>query len=145
LLVAFYGGLPRALLLDIVITKETIMTTVTSNLSLNSNEDTPEIFSPKQVLAIHRLKALPGSQASEPTTVVGLFEMGDRVMVTCSDKKIRAIVTRTVNNVFGATLSTSDIMARMEKHVGNTAIFFSCSVNGRSYSPNVYFIGIISV
>jgi hypothetical protein len=121
------------------------MTTVTSNLSLNSNEDTPEIFSPKQVLAIHRLKALPGSQASEPTTVVGLFEMGDRVMVTCSDKKIRAIVTRTVNNVFGATLSTSDIMARMEKHVGNTAIFFSCSVNGRSYSPNVYFIGIISI
>jgi hypothetical protein len=145
LLVAFYGGLPRALLLYIVITKETIMTTVTSNLFLNSTEDLSEIFDSKRVLDIQRLQALPGSQASKPSTVVGLFNMGDRIMVTCSDKKIRAIVTRTVNNTFGTTLSTEDIMARMEKHVGNTAIFFSCSVKGRSYSPDVYFIGLISI
>jgi hypothetical protein len=121
------------------------MTTVTSNLFLNSTEALSEIFNPKQVLDIQRLQALPGSQASKAATVLGLYDMGDRIMVTCSDKKIRAIVTRTVNNTFGTTLSTSDIMARMEKHVGNTAIFYSCSVKGRSYSPDVYFIGLISI
>jgi hypothetical protein len=122
------------------------MTTVNNNLFLNtSTEALSEMFNPKQVLDIQRLQVLPGSQASKPSTVVGLYDMGDRIMVTCSDKKIRAIVTRTVNNTFGTTLSTSDIMAKMEKHVGNTAIFYSCSVNGRSYSPDVYFIGLISI
>ena len=117
------------------------MTTVTSNLFLNSTEALSEMFCPKRVLDIQRLQALPGAQASKPTTVLGLFDMGDRIMVSCSDKRIRAIVTRTVNNVFGTTLSTSDIMEKMEKHVGNTAIFYSCSVKGRGYSPDVYFIG----
>ena len=122
------------------------MTTATSNLFLNtSTEALSEIFNPKQVLDIQRLQALPGSQASAAATVLGLYDMGDRVMVTCSDKKMRAIVTRTVNNTFNTTLSTSDIMARMEKHVGNTAIFYSCRINGRNYSPDVYFIGLISI
>jgi hypothetical protein len=122
------------------------MTTATSNLFLNtSTEALSEMFNSDQVANIQHLQSLPGAQASKPATIIHLAEMEDRVMVICSDKKIRSIVTRTVNNTFGTMLSTSDIMARMEKHVGNTAIFYSCSVNGRVYSPDTYFIGLISI
>jgi hypothetical protein len=120
------------------------MTTATSNLFLNT-EALSNVFTTEQVANIERLQALPGAQASSPATVLGLYEMGDRVMVTCSDKKIRAIVTRTVNNTFNTMLSTTEIMERMEKHVGKSAIFYSCSVNGRVYSPDTYFIGLISI
>jgi hypothetical protein len=120
------------------------MTTVTNNLFLNT-EALSTVFTTEQVANIERLQALPGAQASTPANIIHLAEMGDRVMVICSDKKIRSIVTRTVNNTFGTTLSTSDIMARMEKHVGKSAIFYSCSVNGRVYSPDTYFIGLISI
>jgi len=120
------------------------MTTLANNLFGNI-QGISRVFNDKQIADIQRLQSLPGAQASRPAALLAVYNMGDRVMVTCSDRKTRAIVTKTVNNTFNSNLSTQDIMKRLEKRLGQTAIFYSCSVQGRMYSPDVYFIGLVSI
>jgi len=102
-------------------------------------------FSDKEVNNIKRLLSLPDAAMSEPAKIVAVYKMNDRVMVACSDNKIRTIVTRTVNLTFNSSMTTDQVFNRLQKRVNQEVVFFATSVNGRAYSPDVYFIGIVSV
>lgn len=102
-------------------------------------------FSEKDVQNIKRLLSLPDAAMSEPAKLLAVYNMRDRVMAACSDGKVRTVVTRTVNLTFGSTLTTDQVFDRLQKRVGQELVFFATSVNGRAYSPDVYFIGVVEV
>mgnify|MGYP001157467839 FL=1 len=113
------------------------MTTTTLNLT--------SAFSSTENARLSKLFSLPDVSVSEPVTIKIILNQGDRVVAICSDFRTRAAVTKTVNKTFNTTLTTSDIYNRLAKRVNQEVVFFATSVNGRKYTTDSYFVGLIAI
>lgn len=82
---------------------------------------------------------------SEPAKILAVYKNKDRVQVACSDNHIRTVVLKTVNSTFNSMLTIDQVFDKLQKRVGQEVVFFATAVNGREYSPDVYFIGVIAV
>lgn len=93
---------------------------------------------------VEMLCALPGANASEAVVIKAVYKAPDRVTVMCNDGLVRQCVLKTARTVLNKpNLTIEQIYDKLAQKVGQEAVFVAASYNGRRWSSDQWFVGVI--